>query len=212
MSVPWLVAGRGFAFTLLALSLTGCCGQFFKGPHDLAGVSISPDGHTIKLGTTQQFSATGTFQDENGAKGDVTAQTTWTSSDPEIATIDTNGVATGVAFGTTTIKGSCECFSSKATLTVGTENIILSSITISPLDKRLITGTTQQFTATGKYSNDTTSDISSAVTWKSSDPGVATIDSRGGATAVSAGTTTISASSGGISGTTNLTVAIASTP
>src|SRR3954453_11611974 len=100
MSVPWLVAGRGFAFTLLGLSLTGCCGQFFQGPHDLAGVSISPDGHTIKLGTTQQFSATGTFQDENGAKGDVTAQTTWTSSDPEIATIETNSCSTGGAFGT----------------------------------------------------------------------------------------------------------------
>jgi len=197
---------------VLTLSLTGCCGQFFKGPHDLGAVSIAPDGHTIKLGSTQQFSATGTFQDENGATGDVTAQTTWTSSDPQIATIDASGLATGVAFGTTTIKGTCECFSAKATLTVGTENISLDSIMISPADKRIISGNTQQFTATAKYSNDTTSDITTAVTWKSSDTGVATIDSRGVATAVSAGTTTITASSGAISATTTLTVSLVSSP
>jgi hypothetical protein len=210
--VPSLATARGLALTVLALSLTGCCGQFFKGPTDLGGVSISPDGHTIKLGSTQQFSATGTFQDENGVTGDVTAQTTWTSSHPEIATIDANGLATALAYGTTTIKGTCQCYNSKATLTVGTQDVSLSSITISPLDKRLISGNAQQFTATGKYSNDATSDISSAVTWKSSDTGVATIDSSGVAIAMSAGTTTITASSGGISGTTTLTVSIASGP
>jgi len=188
------------------LLLSGCCGQFFKGPHDLTGISISPNGNTIQTGSTQQFSATGTFQYYNGPTGDVTGQTAWSSSDPQIATIDASGLATGVAYGTVTIKGTCECYSQKVTLTVGTQNVSLSSIAITPADKTIIAGNTQQFTATGTYSNSTTSDISSSVTWTSSDTSVATINSRGQATAVSAGTTTVTASSGGISGTTTLTV------
>jgi uncharacterized protein YjdB len=187
-------------------SLTSCCGQFFKGPQDLTGISVSPDGNTIQAGTTQQFSATGTFQYNNGPTGDVTPQTTWTSSDPTIVTIDSNGLATGVAFGTVTIKGSCDCFNAKALLTVSNQSVSLTSITISPAAETMSVGDTQQFTAMADYSNNTSADITSSVSWTSSSTSVATIDRNGLATAVASGTATITATSGGISGSTTVTV------
>src|SRR5215472_12617859 len=77
----------------------------------------------------------------------------------------------------------------------------LRYITISPATSTISTGTTQQYTATGYYSNGAiTPGIS--VTWSSTNPAVATIDPVAGvATAVATGTTTINANALGISGT-----------
>jgi hypothetical protein len=86
----------------------------------------------------------------------------------------------------------------------------LSSITITPASPNILSGTTKQLLATGTYSNGTTQDLTTSVTWSSSDTGVATISSTAGSnglvTSLAAGTTTITASSGSISGSTLLTV------
>ncbi len=210
MCTRWNAVAHAFGLIALTLSLSSCCGQFFKGPQDLTGISVSPDGNTIQLGNTQQFSAMGTFQYNNGPTGDVSGRTEWSSSDSTIATVDANGLATGVAYGTVTIKGTCDCYSHKVVLTVGTQDVSLSSIAVTPSAKSIAVAKTQQFTATGTYSNNSTKDLTSSVTWTSSDTTVATIDSRGLATAVAAGTATIKASSGSISGNTTLTVTTSS--
>jgi Protein of unknown function (DUF3443)/Bacterial Ig-like domain (group 2) len=84
--------------------------------------------------------------------------------------------------------------------------VTLSSITVTPANSGMLSGTTKQLTATGTYSDNTTRDITTSVTWNSDTTAVATIDSTGLATAVATGSTTISASSGSISGYTLLTV------
>lgn len=83
----------------------------------------------------------------------------------------------------------------------------LSSIAVTPgaPSVQLITATLQ-FTATGTYSDGTTRNISSTVTWGSSAGAVATINSSGLATSTGGGTTTISASLSGVSGSTVFTV------
>ena len=87
----------------------------------------------------------------------------------------------------------------------------LISISLSPSTPAIQTGATQQFTATGAFSDNTTQSFTSTATWSSSNIGVATITSAGVATGVAVGTTTIKAVSGTISGTTTLTVS-ATTP
>ena len=82
----------------------------------------------------------------------------------------------------------------------------LSSIAVTPANQSIAVGATQQFTATGTYSDGSTQDITASVTWSSSDAAKATINASGLATAVSAGSTTITATSGSISGNTTLTV------
>jgi hypothetical protein len=85
-----------------------------------------------------------------------------------------------------------------------------STITITPNDPTIGLAATQQFTATANYSNifgnTTTEDITSSVTWASGTTTVATIDAKGLATGVASGTTTITATYGSISASTNLVV------
>jgi len=71
-------------------------------------------------------------------------------------------------------------------------------------------GATQQFTATGTYSESSTQNLTSSATWNSTNTAAATITSGGLATGVAVGSTTIMATSGSISGSTTLTVSSAS--
>jgi uncharacterized protein YjdB len=82
----------------------------------------------------------------------------------------------------------------------------LVSIAITPANPSIKVGATQQFTATGTYSDSSTQDITVSVAWTSSKPAVATISAVGLATAVAKGKTTIKAKLGGITSTTTLTV------
>lgn len=82
----------------------------------------------------------------------------------------------------------------------------LKSISVSGPGSTLFVGQTEQLTATGHFSDGSTQDISSAVTWSSSNTLDVTVDSSGMAQAVAAGSATITASSGSVSGTDNLTL------
>ncbi|MSN27235.1 MAG: hypothetical protein GJV46_15370 [Geobacter sp.] len=81
----------------------------------------------------------------------------------------------------------------------------LSSIKVAPYGQRVATGTSQQFTATGSFSDGSIKDITNQVSWTSSNTSVATISSTGILTAIHHGSTTITAVLNGISGSTNLT-------
>jgi trimeric autotransporter adhesin len=76
----------------------------------------------------------------------------------------------------------------------------LQYILITPTTSTISVGTTQQFTATGYYSNGSTTPGFS-VTWASTSTAVATIDNTGVATGVAPGTTTITATALGITAT-----------
>ena len=82
----------------------------------------------------------------------------------------------------------------------------LMSIAVAPANPSIAAGTTQPFTATGTFSDGTTRSITSSVAWSSSDTTIALISSAGIASGQVAGSTTITATSGSIGGSTSLTV------
>jgi hypothetical protein len=82
----------------------------------------------------------------------------------------------------------------------------LVSLSVTPVNPSISVGATQQFTATGTYSNSMTQDLTAQVTWSSSSISVATINSSGFATGVSEGSSTIKATLGSILGSTTLMV------
>ena len=91
----------------------------------------------------------------------------------------------------------------------------LSSIAVTPANPSVGVSTTQQFTATGTFSDKTTRDLTNFVVWGSSNTAVAIIGPNttvtpalnpGQAQALASGTTTISATSAGVTGSTTLTV------
>lgn len=175
----------------------------------LQSITVTPT-ISIAAGTTQQFTATGHFSD--GSTQNITTTSTWSSSNTTVATISnvsgSQGLATAVAAGTASITATSGSISGSATLTV--TPAVLISISISPQSPTITAGSTQQFTATGKFSDNSTQNITTSVTWDSDTQSVATISnaagSQGLATAVAAGTATISASENSISSSTELTV------
>lgn len=82
----------------------------------------------------------------------------------------------------------------------------IDSLAVTPADPSVVGTATQQFTATATVDGGATVDVSSDVAWSSSDTGVATIDGAGLATGVAVGTTTITATIGGVTATATLTV------
>jgi hypothetical protein len=85
--------------------------------------------------------------------------------------------------------------------------VTLTSIAVTPLTTSISLGETQQFTAIGTYSDNSTKNITTSVTWGSSNTAVAAISTTGLATSVAAGTTTITANLSGVtSNTAQLTI------
>jgi hypothetical protein len=161
----------------------------------LQSISIAPAGPSIAKGLTQQFTATGTYSDNSTQN--VTASVTWTSATTTVATIASGGLATGAGVGTSNITAILNGVTSPAdvlTVTAAT----LQSIAVTPAGPSVAEGLTQQFTATGQYSDNSTVNLTSQATWNSSAPAVATINSSGLATAKSVGQTNITAAMSGI--------------
>lgn len=77
----------------------------------------------------------------------------------------------------------------------------LSSISVTPAAPSLAAGLAEQLTAMGIYSDGSKLDVSKSVTWSSSNPLIATINTSGLASAVASGSTTLSATLSGMSGT-----------
>jgi hypothetical protein len=170
-------------------------------PAVLTAISVTPKTPSIALGRTQQFAATGTYSD--GTKQTLTNAATWSSSATNVAVIKAGGVAASVARGTTTIAATAGSISGSTTLTVTAA--VLASISVTPGTSSISLGRTQQFTATGTYSDNSTQDLTSSATWSSSAAGIATV-SAGLASSVAAGSTAIKATSGTLSGSATLTV------
>lgn len=82
----------------------------------------------------------------------------------------------------------------------------LTTITVTPSNPNIAAGATQQLTATGQFSDGSTVNMTSTVTWNSSITSIATIATNGIATAMLPGTTTITAATGAVSGTASLSV------
>ena len=81
-----------------------------------------------------------------------------------------------------------------------TTAITLVSIDVKPTSASLETGSTEQFTATAIYSNGSTEDVTSLVTWESDNTGVIVLPT-GAVSGVNAGTSNIAATLSGITST-----------
>ncbi len=167
----------------------------------LQSVSVNPATATIATGTAVQFTATGIFDD---GSTQLLPSVTWFSSAQNLLTVNSSGLATGVAAGSVTVTANSGGVSGTAAVTV--TNATLVSLSVSPANSTMPVGATKQFTATGTFSDSSTQDVTLSVLWSSSTAATAAIDNKGLATSVAAGTSTISAALGSVSGSTGLTV------
>lgn len=208
----WIQPLLLFLSVSLVIVSTGCGGGNSGGTgttgKTLTGMAVAPSTASIAAGATQQFTATATYSD--GSTANVTSTTTWATSNMAMATINAAGLATGVASGPAKITASLSGMSGTANLTVTAAAKTLKSIAVAPSSASIAAGATQQFTATGTYSDGSTANITSMASWTSSSTSVATITPAGLATAVASGSSTITAALSAVSGTAKLTVSAAS--
>ncbi|MDQ1389445.1 MAG: trimeric autotransporter adhesin, partial [Acidobacteriaceae bacterium] len=175
-------------------------------PAVLVSIVLSPANPSLSLDSTEQFTAAGTFTD--GSTQNVTSAVTWSSDTPTVATVNAGGLVIPLADGTTDITATSGTVSASTALIV--TEVPLVSINVNPAVANVAMGTTQQFTATGTYSDSSVQDITATVHWSSSDGTLATVSNDTGtaglASTLGSGAVTILASSGTISGFANLTV------
>ncbi|MGA9041451.1 MAG: Ig-like domain-containing protein [Terriglobales bacterium] len=193
------------ALLLCAIALSGC-GASGSQPSTaevkLKSLLISPSSSTVILGAGQQYTVTGIYS--NGSQKDLTQTASWSVSQPAVATISAPGMAVSKQPGMATITASTGSVSGSATLNVSTPTLV--SLALSPSSPSIPKGETQQFSATGTFSDKSTQDMTSTVVWTASPAGAASINSAGLAAGRSVGTSTITATSGSISATDSLSV------
>ena len=195
-----------------ALALSGCS--------SLYQIAILPGAGAVSItvGQTAQFKAFGASQMGSGSPttDDITNSVQWSVVNSSIATINSNGLVTAVAPGKTIINATSNGITASSDITVTSSGSGAGSgspyISITPTTAtETFLGETTQFIATGSLTGGASQSLTGQVQWSSSNTQVATITSGGLATAVGAGTTTITAQSGGTIATAAMTVTVGGT-
>jgi uncharacterized protein YjdB len=197
------------SIAVLTLGMTACSLNSTTTPAPkLLSIALQPvSPYDLSVGTTMHFFAYGTYSDN--AVTNITSHVTWNSDNSNIAYIDVSGLVTGEAAGQANITASMDGITSPAvslpviisaaTPSSTTPGPALISIAItqpSTLSINLILAyqKTQQFVATGSYSDGSKKEITTLVTWTSSASNIASITSAGLTTGIAVGTTLITAS------------------
>ncbi len=171
----------------------------------LVSIAIKPANPTVAKGTSLRLTVTGTYSDGSTA---TLTNVSWKSSKPQIANMRGSGIIHAKKGGTATITATAFGLKATTTLTVSTGTLV--SIVITPANTSVAAGTTQQFTATGTFSDGTMQDVTLNAHWSSSIASVATVANApsvaGLATAYAPGVTTIGLNAHGVTATTSLIV------
>lgn len=179
-------------------------------PAVLQNIQLSPENPQVPVGARLRLIATGTYS--NGEMAEITSLAQWASSNDAAAAVSNlpgaRGEVTGLQQGrSVNVSASLGGVSGSTVVSVVAPALV--EIELSPLSATVAVGTTQQFVATGTFTDLSTRDISSLATWASAAADVARV-SRGVATGLIAGSTTISAELDGVSARAILAVTNAS--
>jgi Big-like domain-containing protein len=185
---------RKLSFFIPLVWLWGCGGGSSVTPPSLSSIVVTPSSVTLWAGLgTQQFTATGHYTD--GSSKDLTSSVTWSSSSPSVASV-AGGIATPLAGGTTNIQGKSGGVSGASLVTV----VGLAKAYVTPSGPALsLTGSPSgtQLSVTGAWTDGKTQDVTSLVSWSSSDINIANVNGSGYVSrATNAGYATISANWG----------------
>jgi hypothetical protein len=133
-----------------------------------------------------------------------TGVVTWSTGSAAIATVNANGVVTGIAAGQTQLIASAGTVQAQTSVTVAP--VPVSSVRVTPVTASIAVGATQQLTAT-TYDAGNNPLPGRVVTWSSADPSSVTVNATTGlATGVATGIVVVTATSEGQSASSQITV------
>ncbi|MCD1416900.1 Ig-like domain-containing protein [Vibrio parahaemolyticus] len=152
----------------------------------LTAITIAPADDTsggvsalsIPKGRRQGFVAIGTFDD--GSQEYVTNDVIWDSGTPSVASINSSGGAKGLSVGHTNISANITTLdgrtlnSNKIDLEVTDAELV--NFWLTPSRQSLPLGATGNITATGLYTDGSSTSLSDVVSWSTTPTGIASID------------------------------------
>lgn len=177
-------------------------------PTSITAVSVTPTSVSLAVGRSSALSPVVT--QPNGAPA---ATVTFGTTAPAVATVSSAGLIIAVGPGTATITVTASstgntgfsAASRTATVTVSVTDVPVATVTVAPANASVLTGSTQQLTVTVRDSAGQAL-TGRTVSWATLNASVATVNSTGVVTGVSAGTVTITATVDGIVGSATMTV------
>ena len=202
VSASGMVTGLQPGTAVIIATIDGIAGSatVTVSPVPVASVTVTPASVALTIGQKQTLTAT--LRDVAG--NTLTGRgLSWSTSDPAVATVGTDGEVIGVGSGTATITATSEGQTGTATVTVGL--VPVASVVVAPPSATIDIGVTVQLSATTLDAGGNAL-TGRAVAWTSSDDAVATVSSGGVVSGISAGTATITATSEGQTGTSTITV------
>ncbi|MEO6079218.1 MAG: FG-GAP-like repeat-containing protein [Steroidobacteraceae bacterium] len=149
-------------------------------PPTLQSIVVTLVNSTVALGQNATATALGSYS--NGTTANVTSTATW-SSDSVAASVTSTGSVTSTAVGTANISATIGSVSGSAAFTVTAPSV--TSISVTPDTGTVVTGGAPlQLTATGIFSNGTTANITTTVSWATPQTGCVNITSGGRVTSI----------------------------
>jgi len=152
---------------------------------DVTGLAVTPTSVTVTLG--ESATITPTITPTNATNQTVN----WTSSNLNIATVNSSGVISSVGVGTCTITAtSADNFAKTATIFVTVNSIAVTGVSVTPTSTSVVVGATTTLTPTVSPST-----AVQTVAYTTSDKTIATVSPAGVITGVAVGTATITVTS-----------------
>jgi len=146
-------------YLLLTFVLTDCGGSSNSAINQTTSLSVQPTAATLRVGDVLQLQAVAFSTETNQS---TTPMGSWSSSDTKIAKVNSNGLLLGTGDGFATIT-----FISSSGESMGvavTVNPRVTSLTISPINATVKSGSSFQFAASGIVDGKE-QDVTSLATW-----------------------------------------------
>ena len=149
----------------------------------VSGITLNKTALNLTIGASE--SLVETISPSNATNKNVE----WTSSNTNVATVDTTGKVKAISTGSAIITVKTKDGAKVATCNVTVKNPVISvtGVTLNKTALNLVTGASESLVATISPSNATNKDVK----WTSSNTNVATVDTTGKVTGVSSGSATI---------------------
>ena len=167
----------------------------------VASVLVSPPNASVSVGQNVTFSAEA--RDGNGTVLPG-RPVTWSSSNPQVASVNTSGRVTALQGGAAIISAQADGVIGMASVNVATPPPPPSTITVTPANASVKEGRDLQLTAVFRDGQGQV--VNKSFQWTTSDSRIATVSGSGKVHGQRTGTVTISASASGVTGSTTVTV------
>lgn len=194
-------------FALLSASLLLNCGGggMSNRPATLSRILITAASTSIPKGTDLALTATGIFSD--GSEKNVTASAIWQAGPASVAKVDATGNLSGLGVGTAQVSAVYLGVTGNTAITIAPAALL--HITVTAPQSTLPQGESEALAATGSYTDGSTQNLTTTVTWQATPANIASVSAQGELKGLNAGAAQVSAAYHSVTGNASVTVGAA---